>query len=293
MEPRGLKNGCTQQIIFFDDLSAFLDDKTNKGFNEIMYAYLNDKTAKYPTTFMITDVNDANNDYARKDEINNKNIFTSNIVNSERCKHIKSNDDLRQAIRLLKSFLIHVPEEVMEEINATSSISDLRPPKKNKYTVVKNALYNFRAEPNVFNETSIKLKELIGKEVAPDEMPDRHPIKIMPEDSLDNFDISHDFYLDLLQNNYINHYGNISEIAFAAERLSRSDFLIGCGDITISQTLKTCATLYATRSLYFAHIQKVPPNPTYSGFKKSPYFDTFGIQRQKHLEYQEILNATL
>jgi hypothetical protein len=50
--------------------------------------------------------------------------------------------------------------------------------------------------------------------------------------------------------------------------------------------------LYATRSLYFAHIQKVPPNPTYSGFKSSPYFDTFGIQRQKHLEYQEILNAT-
>jgi hypothetical protein len=75
-----------------------------------------------------------------------------------------------------------------------------------KYTVVKNVLYNFSkcliflkklllllllinylywkyigAEPNVFNETSIKLKKLIGKEVAPDEMPDRHPIKIMPE----------------------------------------------------------------------------------------------------------------
>ncbi|CAJ0834553.1 9353_t:CDS:2 [Entrophospora sp. SA101] len=278
MEPQGLKNGCTQQIIFFDDLS-FLDDKTNKDFNEIMYAYLNDKMAKYPIIFMITDVNDANNDYARKDEINNKNIFTSNVVNSERCKHIKflaiatylminalqkyinkkygndkqkrsklipsiekrTNGDLRQAIKLLRSFLTHVPGEVMEEINSSIINYDTtlnvlsHDYLTDKYTVVKNVLYNFRTEPNVFNETSIKLKELIGKEVVPDEMPDRHPIKIMPEDSLDNLD--HDFYLDLLQNNYINHYSNISEIAFVAERLSRSDCLIGCGDITVSNGL--------------------------------------------------------
>ncbi|CAH1764370.1 5434_t:CDS:2, partial [Entrophospora sp. SA101] len=141
----------------------------------------------------------------------------------------------------------------------------------NKYTAVRNVLYNFRAEPNVFggDETSIKLGRLMGKEVAPDEMPDRHPIQIMPEVFLDNLDTDSDFYLDLLQNNYINSFGNISELAFAAERLSRSDCLIKNGEI-----------------------MKVPLNRSFSGFKRSPYFDTFGIQRQKHMEYQEILNAT-
>nr|CAG8550956.1 5595_t:CDS:10 [Entrophospora candida] len=392
IENQALKNGCTKQILLFDDLSAFTHNHSNKIFNEVIEVYLDSKTVKFPIVFIITDVriNDTGNDYTGKQDkfkdINMRTFFTPNILRSEKSKCIefpavpkylmidalqkyanneyrndqqkrlaslqlihlvekRSNGDLRGAINLLESFLIQIPKEVKEEIIAASMTNVLsRSPKKlktyntnnvnasptspnnfassskftvnvnyeieqlvdttlntlsrdnltNKYTAVRNVLYNFRAEPNVFggDETSIKLGRLMGKEVAPDEMPDRHPIQIMPEVFLDNLDTDSDFYLDLLQNNYINSFGNISELAFAAERLSRSDCLTRNGEIMNSETLKSCAVLYATRSLYFAHIQKVPFNRSFSGFKRSPYFDTFGIQRQKHMEYQEILNAT-
>ncbi|CAH1768212.1 6363_t:CDS:2, partial [Entrophospora sp. SA101] len=95
IENQALKNGCTKQILLFDDLSAFTHNYSNKIFNEVIEVYLDSKTVKFPIVFIITDVriNDTGNDYTGKQDkfkdINMRTFFTPNILRSEKSKCIE------------------------------------------------------------------------------------------------------------------------------------------------------------------------------------------------------------